>query len=400
MIPIPYPKTRVWIGLLWLLLLLSQLYGCATPPRHNPLPQELGQAAQIPGIPGARYWGDVKPPGFENWLKLSNQEMRERYAGIMYRPHNYLVISGGGGNGAFGAGLLNGWTAAGNRPEFQVVTGISTGALIAPFAFLGPAYDTRLRDMYTRHASDDLVEQRSLIDIPRGDAIVSTAPLQRLLAEYIDDAVITAVAAEYRKGRSLLVGTSNIDAARPVIWDITRIAASGAAHAKQLIHQVILASASIPGVFPPVRIEVIANGQRYEELHVDGGVTSQLFLSPSGLNWQRVAERLHVQGRPQLYLIRNAKLAPQWKTVEPRLAPIMARTIESLIRTQGIGDIAQIYITTQRDGLDFNLARIPDDFTDAPLELFDRTYMQKLFQYGYEQSRRNYPWIRVETEAP
>jgi hypothetical protein len=387
----PHP---VWPAFMLLMLLLS---GCAAPLRHDPLPQEFAETAHIPGIPAARYWGDRKPQGFDAWLQLSDEDLRERYGGIMHRRHDYLLISGGGGNGAFGAGLLNGWSAAGTRPEFQIVTGISTGALIAPFAFLGPAYDARLREMYTSHGTEDLIEPRNIVQIPWGDSVVSTAPLQRLMERYIDDPVVLALAAEYRKGRSLLIGTTNIDAARPVVWDITRIAASGRPDAKRLIHQVILASASIPGVFPPVRIEVAVGNLRYEELHVDGGVTSQLFLSPKGIDWRRIAQRLHVDGEPQLYIIRNAKLTAQWITVQPRLAPIMMRTIQSMIRTQGIGDLAQIYIAAQGDGLGFHLAYIQDDFAESATRIFDRAYMQKLFDYGYRQARNGYSWVRVGT---
>jgi hypothetical protein len=312
----------------------------------------------------------------------------------MDRPHNYLIISGGGEDGAFGAGLLAGWSAAGTRPEFQVVTGVSTGALIAPFAFLGPSYDKQLQEVYTRYSSADLIEIRNIFSILSGDAAADTVPLQRLLERYVDDQVVAAIAAEGRRGRSLLVGTTNLDAGRPVTWDLTRIAASGSPAAKRLIQQVILASASIPGAFPPVVIDVEANGRRFQELHVDGGVTSQLFLSPSGIDWQLVAERLRVDGKPQLYVIRNAKLTPTWESVPQRVLPILARTVSTLIRTQGVGDLAQIYLLAKRDGLGYNLAWIPLNFTDTPKEAFDRDYMRKLFTLGYDLAAKGYPWLR------
>ena len=374
---------------------LGLLAGCAGPGlRLNPLPAALETQAEIPGIPGARYWSDQKPEGFGRWLALPDGELRERYGGIMDRAHNYLVISGGGEDGAFGAGLLVGWSAAGTRPEFQVVTGVSTGALIAPFAFLGSSYDKQLQQVYTRYSSADLIEVRNIFSILSGDAAADTVPLQRLLERYIDDQVVAAIAAEGRRGRSLLVGTTNLDAGRPVTWDLTRIAASGSPDAKRLIQRVILASASIPGAFPPVVIDVEANGQRFQELHVDGGVTSQLFLSPSGIDWGRVTERLGVVGKPQIYLIRNAKLTPTWEAVPQRLLPILARTVSTLIRTQGVGDLAQIYILAKRDGLSYNLAWIPPNFTDTPKEAFDRDYMRKLFALGYDLAAKGYPWLR------
>lgn len=376
-----------------LLFLLFLLHGCAAPPkRMHPLPPALSLQAEIRGIPHARQWADETPEGFLRWLELPDEELIRRYGGIMDRPHNYLIISGGGSHGAFGAGLIVGWSAAGSRPEFQIVTGISTGALIAPFAFLGPKYDPELRKIYTSYSTADLIERRGLIAIARGDAAVSTAPLRRLIAEFINDATVAAIASEGRKGRSLLIGTTNLDAARPVIWDITRIAAIGSPQARELIHDVMLASASIPGAFPPVLIEVEAEGQTYDEMHVDGGVTSQLFLSHRGMDWSAVKRRLRVQGEPNLYLIRNAKLAQPWETVPPRLGPVVTRTISTLIRSQGIGDLARVYIAAAEHGLNFHLAYVPNTLVGEATEMFDVNYMRQLFELGHEHARKGYPW--------
>ena len=370
------------------------LVGCAAAPSRAPLPQALAPQAAVPGIPMARYWADQVPPGFREWLDLPEDVLVARFGGIMNRPHHYLLVSGGGDDGAFGAGLLVGWTATGRRPEFQIVTGISTGAIIAPFAFLGPAYDPTLRELYTSFGSDDLIRRRGLFEVLRGDSAFSTEPFARLLERYLGDAEVAAIAAEGRKGRSLLIGTTNLDAARPVIWDITRIAMSGVPGAKGLIHDVIRASTAIPGAFPPVLFKVEAKGVRYDEMHVDGGVTSQLFLGPTGLEWRKIAERLRVEGPAQLYLIRNSKLSPRWEPVSPRVAPIVARTISSLIRTQGIGDLAQIYLTAERAGMGFNLARVPADFDLEPDELFDPEYMRALFERGVAAGRDENSWIR------
>lgn len=387
------PRRRCILAALLAALLLQ---GCSTPPtRGEPLPEALSASATVPGIPGARRWGDERPAGFDAWLNLPQAELEARYAGVMHRPHNYLVISGGGSEGAFGAGLLNGWSKHGSRPEFQIVTGISTGALMAPFAFLGPEYDPVLRVMYTHYATSDLVETRSVLDIVRGDAAVDTGPLRRLIAAYISDAVIQAIAAEGRKGRSLLIGTTNLDAARPVIWDITRIAASGAPGARDLIHDVILASASIPGAFPPVLIEVEAEGRRYDEMHVDGGVTGQLFFGAKGIDWDRVVERLGVEGRPNLYLIRNSRFAERWESVKPRLIPVVMRTVSSLISAQAVGDMAKFYILAKEYDIGFHLAFVPDDFDVEASEPFDPTYMKALFELGYDLGRKGNPWTTV-----
>jgi hypothetical protein len=372
--------------------------GCAAAPeRGNPITREAQDQAAISGIPGARYWGDVPPPGINRWLDASEAELRRDYGGVFRTPHNYLAISGGGADGAFGAGLLLGWSEQGARPQFTVVTGISTGALIAPFAFLGPKYDPALRKVYTEISTDDIMERRGLLDILRNDALASARPLRQLIAQYIDDEMIAAFAAEHRRGRSLLIGTANIDAARPVTWNITRIAASGSPRAPDLIHKVILASASIPGIFPPVAIDVEANGQTFQELHVDGGVTSQVFLYPTGLQWKKILEKLEVPGRPNLYLIRNSRTFPVFKSTRRRILPLMTRSVSSLIRTQGIGDISTIYVETRRDGVAFHLAHVPDSFDAVPSEPFDQKYMQQLFSLGFEMAREGYPWVTGPT---
>ena len=369
------------------------LVGCASAPtRLQPLPETLSAQAGIPGIPGARHWGDMQPPGFDTWLKLTDAELAANFSGIMNRPHHYLSLSGGGADGAYGAGILAGWTAHGTRPEFTIVTGTSTGALIAPFAFLGPRYDPLLRKLYTELTTADLIERRDLLDILRNDSATSSAPLRRLLEQHIDDAFVAELAEQHRRGRSLLVGTTNLDAARPVTWSLTRIAASGSPRARTLIHDVLLASASIPGVFPPVMIEVEADGRRFEEMHVDGGVTSQVFVYPTGLDWGRVKDRLAVEGPPALYVINNNRGLLAWETAPRRVLPILLRSVDSLIRTQGIGDLAQIYLLAQRDGLRFNLAYIPASFKEQPLEKFDPVYMRKLFELGFERASAGYPW--------
>jgi predicted acylesterase/phospholipase RssA len=373
--------------------------GCASPQPRSGLPAELAPDARPAALAAVRYWADEAPRGFQQWLGMPEDELRARYGEIMDRPHAYLLLSGGGDDGAFGAGLLTGWTEHGTRPEFQIVTGISTGALIAPFAFLGSAHDAKLREIYTSFSSRDLVRRRGVFEALTGDSAFDTSPLRSLVERYVGDAEIAAIAREARRGRSLLIGTTNLDAARPVVWDVTRIAAAGGPRAKRLIHDVMIASAAIPGAFPPVLIEVEADGRRFDEMHVDGGVTSQLFLGAEGLDWQRIATRLRVQGQPQIYIVRNARLRDPWTEVQPRLVPIVARTISSLIRAQGIGDLARIYIAAERGGLGFNLARVPPDFDVEPTELFDRTYMAALFERGRAMAQGGYPWIRGPADA-
>lgn len=391
----PWMLLGRWMTLL-IVILIGIVQGCASIPQRNPLPVDFNGMAQISGIPDARIWGDEPPLYVEKrWLSVSQAEMEARYAGVIRQEHNYLAISGGGANGAFGAGLLVGWTEVGTRPEFTIVTGISTGALIAPFAFLGPSYDTTLKELYTKYSTNDLIRKHNILTILTGNAVVTTKPLEALLGKYYDKRMMESIAAEYRKGRTLFIGTTDLDAGRPVIWNIGRIAASGDPKALELIHKVIMASIAIPAAFPPVFIEVKANGLHYDEMHVDGGTTSQVFLYPAGLNWRLITERLDVRGTPKVYLIRNAFLEPERESVIPKIASIAGRSIDSLIRTQGIGDMYRIYISAKRDGMDYNLAYIPSSFGEKPGEMFDPEYMGKLFDLGYGLAKSGYTWDKV-----
>ena len=219
-----------------------------------------------------RYWGDLTRLNTNEYLfgNLSSSEVEKRYAGIRGREHHYLAISGGGANGAFAAGALIGWTAEGSRPEFTIVTGVSTGALIAPFAFLGPEYDQQLKEVYTTTDSAGIFNLRSVFKIVGGDGLVDSSPLRATLNRYVTDEMVARIAAEYRRGRMLLIGTTNLDAGRPVIWNVGRIANTGNPDSRNLIIDILTASASIPGAFPPVYMPVEgSDGQSYDEMHVD-----------------------------------------------------------------------------------------------------------------------------------
>lgn len=243
-----------------LLALTSLIHGCATLQKRTPLPKELGSVAQVPGISNARMWGDESPHHINDWMQLTRDELKARYPAMYQAPSIYLALSGGGADGAFGVGVLLGWTAKGDRPEFTFVTGISTGALIAPFAFLGSDYDAKLRELYTTNSTKDIITKLPLQKIRSAAAVVSTEPLRNMMDRYVDRHMMDAIAAEHRRGRRLFVGTTNLDAGRPVIWNIGAIAASGNPNALALIHDILVASASIPGIFPPVYFDVEAGG--------------------------------------------------------------------------------------------------------------------------------------------
>ncbi|HBH36143.1 MAG TPA: patatin [Gammaproteobacteria bacterium] len=378
---------------LFTITLVVILSGCATVPAHHAVPKNLITEAAVTGAPHGRFWGDELPKyTSESLLKMSDAEARRSFSGIYAKPHNYLAISGGSSNGAFGAGLLAGWSAAGTRPEFTMVTGVSTGALSAPFAFLGSGYDARLKEVYTTISTKDIAAKRNIIAVAFGDSMAKTDPLKKLLKKYITVEMIDAIARETKKGRRLFVGTVNLEAGRPVIWNIGAIAASNRDDRVELIHNILLASASIPVAFPPVSIPVEANGASYDELHVDGGTGSQVFVYPAAIDWRKITKILRVKGKPKVYVIRNSFLDPDYLGMKRNLLPIGMRTIDSLIRTQGIGDLYQIYALTKRDGNEFNLAYIPPDFTEEQKEKFDPLYMNKLFDRGYQMGLDGYPW--------
>lgn len=369
------------------------LQSCASAPPRNAVPEEQVGRATIPGGSIARMWGDQMPADAEARFELIREQLASNDdEDVFTRPHYYLSISGGGANGAFGAGLLKGWSESGTRPEMTIVTGISTGALIAPFAFLGSDYDDKLEQLYTTLSTKDLIKKRSLIGGLLSDALADTQPLRDLLRTKVDDQMIAAIAKEYKKGRRLLIGTTNLDAKRPVIWNIGALAVVGTEESAQLIRDVMLASASIPGIFPPVRITVRVGEQEYDELHVDGGVTSQVFLYPAQLDLKDAAETVGASGTQTVYVIRNSDLHPRWSEVEPKIGPVAATSINTLIRTQGIGDLYRIYLGAKRDGIPYRLAYIPGDFDLEPDEDFDPKYMRALFDLGYGMARDGYDW--------
>ncbi len=378
-----------------ILVATSMTLSCATLKTRNPLPEDLSPGALVLGSDKMRMWGDRTPRYVEDLVKLQPVELKDQFPALFNSAHNYLAISGGGANGAFGAGLLLGWTEKGDRPEFSIVTGVSTGALTAPFAFLGPGYDEQLKAVYTTTSTKDILKIRSKLKILTGDSAASSEALQKMLVNYIDQDIMEAIASEHLKGRRLLIGTVNLDAGRPVIWNIGEIAASGNPNALDLIRDVLLASASIPGVFPPVFVEVQSNGVTYDEMHVDGGTASQVFIYPTGVDLSDIIEKLKVDGKPRAYIIRNSRLEPEWKTVEPKLRHIALRTTDTLIMNQGYGDLYRIYLRNKQDGVDFNLAFIPDEFNLKAKEAFDSEYMGKLFELGYQMGKQGYPWEKV-----
>ena len=256
----------------------TRVVGCASITRLPAVPYARARETNIMDITDARFY--VSETKRIDAIALEAYKRRNKVR-TSSAPQNFLAISGGGDDGAFGAGLLVGWSARGDRPSFDVVTGVSTGSLSAPFAFLGPAYDARLKGVYSQTSATDVFTPRPpLISAVASEALFDSAPLRKMITSYVDEAMVRSIAEEYAKGRLLFILTTNLDQGRPVIWNIGAIAASNSPVARDLIIDVLLASASIPAIFPPVMIDVTVNGHRFQEMHVDGGSFAQAFLYP------------------------------------------------------------------------------------------------------------------------
>jgi len=378
-----------------LLLLLSVwLAGCSTLERVPAVPSQYDSAnVEVVGVPDVRY--DIFTQSGINELVGHFHELQSGYV----RQDNsaaFLSISGGGDNGAFTAGLLNGWTKAGDRPNFRLVTGISTGALIAPFAFLGKDYDVTLKDLYTNVTPSDIYRKRNIVEGFFADSLADSAPLYDLISQYVDEDFLKKVAFEYTENRRfLLIGTTNLDSKKPVIWNMGRIAMIGGPQALTLFKKVMLASASIPGVFPPVMLDVEVDGKKYQEMHVDGGANTQAFLYPPALTQKLKDENSFDRNiKREAYIIRNADLSPEGEEVRRRTLPIVLKTVGQLIHTQGVGDLYKMYISTQQDNVGYNLAYIEDDFEFPHLEEFDQAYMKALYDYGEKKAKGGYKWFK------
>lgn len=379
--------------------------GCAamqTMERKAPPSLAVAESATIPDLIGVRSWGDFVPndPVREyNRLFPGLPQIGQTARRVDGRPViNVLALSGGGPDGAFGAGLLSGWTARGNRPEFQFVTGISAGALIAPFAYLGPAHDDQMREIWTQYETSELITAQLLPGLLGGSSLADTAPLAALIAKYVDRGFLAKIAGEYNKGRILLIGTTNLDAQRPVVWNMGAIARAGTPAAIELFRQVLLASAAIPGAFPPVNIKVLADGQQFDEMHVDGGTTREVFITAVQAPLRAFDKLYEKPPLRQLYIVKNGKIGADYGEVKPKTISIASRAIATLLKRQHAGDIYRIYRAAKDGGADFNLIAVPETFAAKPKQAFDPVYQKALFETGFRMGRSGIGWMKVPPE--
>ncbi len=382
----------------------ANLGGCATLLEHNGIGDaRLASEATVAGMPNVRFWQDEAPqdvitaihsriPGLPRLAQ--NSEL------VDGRPVvETLALSGGGGDGAFGAGVLAGWSERGDRPEFEIVTGVSAGAIIAPFAFLGSRYDRQLKEIWTQYQTSEIVTSSILPGLLGGPALADNAQMQSLIAQYVDKKMLRAVAAQYGRGRLLFVLTTNLDAQRPVVWNMGEIARRGNEEALQLFRKVILASSAIPGALPPVSIPVVAGGKPFDELHVDGGTTREVFVLPVQVPFKAFDALYSAPPIRRLYIIKNGKLTPESEVIKPKAVSIAARAISTLIKSQNLTELYRIYRLAQDAGAEFNLLAVPPDFTMKAMEFVDPEYQTALFETGVKIGRNGGPWLHNPTPA-
>jgi hypothetical protein len=350
------------------------------PPRA-PFTAADDAAAAVPGMADARFWADSETD-FEKALPPQRGP--------------WLILSTGGADGAFGAGLLNGLSAAGKRPDYAVVTGVSTGALMAPFVFAGSRYDTALAGVYTHTSAADIFEVGGT-----GESFLDTWPLRDLIAKEITPALLADIAAAHQAGRRLFIVTTDLDAGRSVVWNMGAIALHYTEHhgedAIKLFRNVLLASGSVPGAFPPVLIDVEGNGKHFAEMHVDGGVGGQFFVTPPALLQSTSTYKIPADG---LYIIVNSSLTPEFQVVERNTPTILAQTVSMAIKADLRVLLDRAFVAAKNSGIDFNAATIPPSFNAPSRGAFDPDYMKALFNLGYDLGKSANPFAAEPPAFP
>ena len=289
----------------------------------------------------------------------------------------WLALSGGGADGAYGAGLITGWSESGKRPDFALVSGVSIGALIAPYAFLGPTRDAQLRDNFLSINAGDVFE-----DHATPDSLLDSWPLQRLIEKRVTAELLAASAVEHKKGRRLLVVTTNLDSGRRVVWNMGAIAGKGDDKSLKLFRDILLASSSIPGFFPPVSIDVEANGKKFQEMHNDGTLTAPFFVAPEAM-FSGASGRLP----PEVYVIINSKLNPEFSVTEHRLSLILGRSIGVGLTAALRAELLLTLAGAQRQGITLNVSHVDESFSHPAHGLFDPDYMKALFEFGQQAAK-------------
>ena len=352
-----------------------------------------GAGASMPGFEGVR----LSVEQAEDSLNAAADRLSLPRSVLGWTDFNILAISGGAAGGAFGAGVLVGMTKADRRPDFAIVTGVSTGALMAPFAFLGPSWDDHLTDAYTGGHAKDLLSLRRLAPA-FGAGVFQAANLEELVDSFITAEVVEAVAEEHLKGRRLLVATTDLDSQQTAIWDMGEIAARGGEAALALFRDILVASASLPGLFPPRSFPCEADGVAYEEMHVDGGVSAPLFIMPDAmLRWKQLGRRLN-GGR--IYVVVNTVLEQAPRTTSPNLASILVRSFDTMLRFSYRNALSNAANFCAGVGLPLSFTSIPDAAENGNMLSFDTANMKRIFDEGVALAQGPGLWVTPVAEPP
>jgi hypothetical protein len=321
--------------------------------------------------------------------------MKERNPASPFREKNVLALSGGGSYGAFSAGVVCGWTAHGDRPDFDVVTGISTGALVAPFAFLGPAYDEQLKTFYTQLENKDIYKMH-LIRGLFGESLATNEPLAKKVEEALSPQMVCEIAQEYQRGRRLYIGTTAAESKRFVVWDIGAIACRGRPEDRQLIIQILLGSSAIPGVFPPQHITLDVDGTCVTERHVDGGVSQAIFFFPPYVPPEFRSKDPNVDlAGVNLYLVVAGKLYTDQEKIKPMALNLVGKQITAMIYAQTRGDLTRHYTTAMLTGMNYFLSATPPEYPIPSSSMeFNYEALSGLFNEGYRLSSQGI-WRRT-----
>jgi hypothetical protein len=373
------------------------LAGCGALPR-NAVPVEQMGTAIVPDLPDVRAPAGRPDAAMQRDLSRSfEQESATEFPvgpdGVVHYAH--LALSGGGANGAFGAGFVVGWSNTGKRPPFKIVTGVSTGALMAPFVFAGPEYDAALTEFYTTTSSLNIFRMLSIVpQLLGGESLADSGPLRLMIERQVDAELLRRIAAAHNGGRRLYIATADLDSQRVWVWNMGLIAASGRPEAARLFQQIMLASASVPIAFPPVFFQVEAGGRRFDEMHVDGGVGVRVFFSGGVFSFTAAREGVgRGAGREEVYIIHNGQLLPSPEATPRSLRGIGLRSFESASKSAVVGDLFRIYVVTLREQAGFNWITIPEDVDLAGNELFDPMKMRELYELGHQRARADSPWV-------
>lgn len=393
-------RQKTLCHLLIIITCFLALSGCAHV-RHA-VPENLVGTAIVFGMPDIRYYSD-KPNSFfmmrQSLLDSFKVEGKSEYLVEGIKTYPVLIIGGGVSNSAYGIGLLKGWLKEGSRPVFKIVTGYSSGSLLATATFAGEGYEDRLADLFTSISTKDVVKQKGILGIMFGNSVYSSARFAKKIDDIMDEELMRKIAQEHRKGRRLYVGTTDLDAQGFVVWDMGALASKGSLDSLKLFRKIILASCSFSAMLPPVYFQVEAGGSRYDEMHADGGVVGGLFYidqlmegAGSTAQFSGIDRR---KFRTRIYALNCCYMSPHSKQVEDNLTAITSRLIETNGAAKMIGDTYRIYAFAKEKGWDYNLAYIPEDFKPNQKEMFDRQEMQRLFKRGYDDAAIGYKWHKA-----